>query len=185
MTLPIAALTLAVLSQAPAPRLLAVDPARSTITYGIVHKLHKADGVSHEVEGKAALLADGKVQVMVRAPIASFKSGESSRDEHMQEALETSRYSHVTLKGVAQVSPPASFPSTQEIGLQAILELHGRKRPESIPLKLEWASPTEVRVKTSFAVSLDAYQVERPSLFFMKIDDACAISVDLVLKQEP
>ena len=79
MTLPIAALTLAALSQAPAPRLLAVDPARSTITYGIVHKLHKADGVSHEVEGKAALLADGKVQVMVRAPIASFKSGESSR----------------------------------------------------------------------------------------------------------
>ncbi|MGC4119750.1 MAG: YceI family protein [Myxococcales bacterium] len=180
-------LALALLSQSPAPpspKMLALDPAKSTLTYGIVHKLHKVSAECKAVEGKAALLPDGKVQLMVRAPVSAFKSGDANRDEHMQEVLETGKYGFVTFKAVAQATPPSTFPATTTLTVSGQLDFHGRKRTESVPLQLEWSSPTEVRVKTTFTVSLDAYEVQRPSLLFMKIDDACTIGVDLSLKEE-
>ena len=36
-----------------------------------------------------------------------------------------------------------------------------------------------------FEVSLDKYAVERPSLLFVKIEDACDIEVDFWLQEEP
>lgn len=169
---------------APAQRLLAIDPAHSTLSYGVVHKLHKVRGESRSMEGKVALLPDGRVQLMVRAPVASFKSGDANRDEHMQEVLEVGKYAYVVFKAALKLTPPPSFPATQEVTVPGELEFHGRKKAESIPLRLDWASEREVRVKGSFDVSLDAYQVERPSLLFVKIEDACAIGVDLVLGEE-
>lgn len=177
-------LALAVLSQVPPPRVLAVDGAQSVVTYGIVHKLHKVGGECRSVEGKAAILPDGKVQIMVRAPIREFKSGDGNRDEHMQEVLETSKFSHVTFKAIGQVTPPTTFPSTIDLTVSGQLDFHGRKRSENAVLKLEWTSPTEVRVHSTLNVSLDGYEVERPSLLFMKVDDACVIGVDLVLREE-
>jgi polyisoprenoid-binding protein YceI len=184
MTSALATLAMAALAQAPAAARVFSVTSASTLSYGIVHKLHKVEAVSHAVEGKVALLADGKVQVMVRAPVASFKSGDANRDEHMAEVTQATSYTHVTFKGVATASPPASFPTTQELALQGVLEFHGRKHPETLPLRVEWLSATEVQVKGRFAVSLDAYEVERPSLLFMKIEDACIIAADLALKEE-
>ena len=65
-----------------------------------------------------------------------------------------------------------------------MLDFHGRKRPVKVPLKLELKSADEVHVTGEFAVSLDEYEVERPSLFFVKIEDACKIEVNLVLRPE-
>ncbi|MGC4121592.1 MAG: YceI family protein [Myxococcales bacterium] len=171
--------------QAPTATVFSVDTAASTLTYAIVHKLHKVAAESREVEGKAALTSDGKVQVQVRAPIRSFKSGDANRDSHMEEVLETSKHSHVTFKGVGQLTAPASFPAVTEVTLQGQLEFHGRKRAENVPVKVEWASATEARVKASFSVSLDAYEVERPSLLFIKIEDGCTVGVDVAVKAAP
>ncbi|HEY3448305.1 MAG TPA: YceI family protein [Myxococcales bacterium] len=183
-----AAVAALALAQAPAPAtaptVFSVDAAGSTLSYGVVHKFHKVGAESREVEGRAALLPDGKVQVQVRAPVRSFKSGDSNRDAHMEEVLETSKYSYVTFKGLGQLTPPASFPAVTELALQGQLELHGRKRAENVPIKVEWTSPTQLRVKAAFNVSLDAYEIERPSLLFIKIEDACAIGVDVALKGE-
>ena len=78
-------------AQAPAEE-LTVLPASSSITYHLVHKMHRVDGVSHKVEGKARLTPDGKAQVMVRAPSESFDSGNVNRDAHMKEAVEAAKY---------------------------------------------------------------------------------------------
>jgi len=179
-----AAILAAALTQAPSPavRILAVIPTETTLTYGIVHKLHKVDGASKEVEGKVALAPDGKVQVMLRAPIVSFKSGEASRDANMAEILEAAKYSYVTYKGVGQIDPPSSFPATSEVTLRGELDLHGRKLAQAVPVKVTWASPTEAQVKANFSFSLDAYGIERPSLLFIKIEDDCRIAADLKLK---
>src|SRR6185503_6407555 len=61
-------------AQAPATEFNVV-PAESSITYHLVHKMHRVDGTSHKVEGKARLMPDGKAQVMIRVPSQSFDSG--------------------------------------------------------------------------------------------------------------
>lgn len=192
-------LTMALLTQAPgavaapapsagtgavAGKMLAVDASRSTLTYDITHKLHKVHAESKAVEGKVMLLPDGKVQVMLRAPVASFNSGDANRDSHMQETVEAQKFPYVTFKGVTRLIMPAAFPATAQLDLEGVIDFHGRKQPITIPAKLDWAANGEAHVTASFPVSLDSFEVERPSLLLMKIDDACVIGANLTLKEE-
>ena len=165
-----------------APVLLEVDSAASTLHYKIVHKLKETGGTSKKAEGRVALLPDGRVQVLVRASVASFDSGNSSRDSHMLETMEAARFPLVQFKGEARVTPPAAYPAKVEVTVSGELEFHGRKRRESIPVSLSFSGPGEVRATGRFNVSLDAYEVERPSLLLMKIDDACEVTLDLVAR---
>jgi polyisoprenoid-binding protein YceI len=166
-------------AQAPATE-LSVVPAESSITYHLVHKMHKVDGVSHKVEGKARLLPDGKAQVMVRVPAESFDSGNVNRDAHMKEAVDAARYPYVELKALGEgVTAPATFPTTQHKTFKAQLTLHGVQQLLELPVELTWQSPTKVSAATSFAISLDAYKVERPSLMFVKVDDELKLDAKL------
>jgi hypothetical protein len=40
-------------------------------------------------------------------------------------------------------------------------------------------SPTKIRALCRFTISLDAFKVERPSLLFVKVDDALELEADL------
>ncbi len=163
-----------------------IDPAASSVTYHIVHKLHHVEGRTSALEGKAVLQSDGKLLAMVRAPVSSFDSGDRNRDTHMQEVMETSRFPFVVVKGLAQLDGAllavAQNPTMTEVKLQAEVELHGVKEPITIPLTVELRPDGTARVKGTFEVSLEKHRIERPSLLFVKIDDACEIDVDLVAR---
>jgi polyisoprenoid-binding protein YceI len=172
------------LAAVPAGRAFVVDAAASTLRYHVTHKLHEVDGTSHTLEGKAIVEPDGRVLAMVRAPIASFDSGDSNRDAHMQEALEVSSHPYVVLKGIGRDPKVAAGAASGEtLALEGELDLHGVKRPLSVPVQLEIRPDGAARAHATFDVSLDAYRIERPSLLFVKLDDACRIEVDLVLRE--
>jgi polyisoprenoid-binding protein YceI len=170
---------------APGPRTFAVDPAASTLSYHLVHKLHRVDGDSRTMEGKAILQPDGKVLAMVRAPVAGFRSGDANRDAHMEEVLETARHPFVVLKGVARLAPAQADaqPVAATLDLQGELELHGVRTPLVVPVRLELSPDGTARARGSFEVSLDAHRIERPALLFVKVDDTCRVDVDLVLRE--
>ena len=183
-----AALVALLLTAAPAARTFTLDAQASSIRYHVVHKLHRVDGASSKLEGKAVLQPDGRVLAMVRAPVGTFESGDGNRDAHMQEVMETSRFPFVVWKGMGQldtkVLPVAAGAATSSpVSMTGELELHGVRRPQSVPLQLELRADGTVHARGSFDVSLDAYGVERPSLLFVKVDDACKIDLDLVLHE--
>jgi polyisoprenoid-binding protein YceI len=178
------ALAAAALAAAPEGRAFSVDPAKSVLGFHIVHKFHKVHGESRSLQGKALLSPDGAVQVMVRAPVASFDSGDGNRDGNMRDTLEAAKYPYVTFKAVGKLTPPKEYPARAEVELDGELDFHGRKRPEKVPVTVEFAAPDALHVTGRFAVSLDKYEVERPSLLFVKIEDACAIDVDFALRGE-
>jgi polyisoprenoid-binding protein YceI len=159
----------------------AVDTAHSQAAYHLVHKMHEVTGVSKQCQGRARL-ADGKAQVMVRIPAQSFDSGNVNRDEHMKETVEAARFPNVELKALGEgITPPASFPSTTQAKLKGQLTFHGVPQLLELPVTLVWESPTRVRAQTKFNISLDAFKVERPSLMFIKVDDALELTADLLL----
>jgi polyisoprenoid-binding protein YceI len=175
---------LALPSLAAAQETLTIDPAESTLRYNLIHKMHKVEGISKKVEGKAQLLADGKAQVMVKAPVESFDSGNVNRDAHMKEAVEAARYPHVQVKALADgMKPPATFPTTEKKTFKLQLQFHGETKVFDVPVEVTWESPTRVRAKTTFNVSLDAYKVERPSLMFVKVEDALVMEAKLLFKK--
>lgn len=181
-----ALLALLMLAASAEDRTYAVEPAESTVRYHIVHKFHRVSGASSTIEGKAVLQANGRVLAMVRIPVASFDSGERNRDSDMREALEAQRFPFVVFKGIARLDPgvvAASRAPRVEARMEGEVELHGVKKPAVVPLTIELTPDGGARARGSFEVSLDAFGIERPSLLFVKIDDACRLEVDLTLRE--
>lgn len=171
-------------AQNAAPELLSVDGRNSSVTFHMVHKLHKFQGTSKSVEGKARLLPNGQAQVAIRVPVASFDTENVNRDEHMKETVEAAKYPTVELKAiVAEATFPSVFPSSVETKAKCQLLFHGVTQSLEIPLKLMFESASKVVVTASFSVSLDAFKVERPSLIFVKVDDNMKVDASLVLEK--
>jgi polyisoprenoid-binding protein YceI len=174
-------------AQPPAPAAstdLAVQPG-SRLAYRLVHKLHEVEGVTREVEGRVRIGAGGAVQLMVRARVASFDSGNGNRDAHMQEATEAARFPLVTLKAVGAVALPAGFPATVEVPLEGQLDFHGQVKPVSTRATVTFEAPGKAVARARLTISLDAFGVERPSLLFVKVEDALAIDAELSLATPP
>jgi len=170
--------------QAQVPVDLAVQPG-SRLTYRLVHKFHEVEGVSREVEGRVRVGAGGAVQLMVRARVASFDSGNGNRDAHMQEATEAARFPLVTLKAVGAVALPATYPATVEVPLEGQLDFHGQVKPVTTRATVTFEAPGKASARARLTISLDGFAVERPSLLFVKVDDALAIDAELALASPP
>lgn len=178
-----AALALSASQAGQAGRTWAVAPG-SVLAYELVHKFHVVEGVSRAVEGRARLLPDGGLQVMVRARVDSFDSGNGNRDADMRAAVEAASYPFVTLKAAGALPPVTAYPTTVEVTLRAELTFHGRTKPVDVPVKVRFESPGRVHVESVFAVSLEAFEVHRPSLLFVKVEDRLDVTASLTLEAE-
>ncbi len=185
MSLAWIALASAALAAAPEGRVFAVDAGKSVLGFQVVHKLHKVRGESRSLQGKAVVTPAGDIRVMVRAPVASFGTGDANRDSNLRDTLDASKYPQVTFKAVGKLAPPQELPARAELVLEGELDFHGRKHLEKVPVVVEWTAPGALHVTSRFAVSLSRYEVDRPSLLFIKIDDACDVEVDFALSEEP
>ncbi len=160
---------------------LTLDLREGSLTYTLVHKLHEVQGVTHALEGRAQVQPDGIGRVQVRAKVATFDSGNSNRDEHMREVTHEAAHPYATVKGtLSGLAFPLKSPA--EVTLHATVELNGVKQAAEIPIKL---TPEGARVRAKFAVSLslDAFQIDRPELLFVKVDDRVLLSGELLFEE--
>lgn len=171
-------------SALPAATGYSVATGESMLSYDIVHKLHKVRGISKKAEGKGRILPDGKVQVMIRVPVESFDSSNVNRDEHMKEVVDAARFPVVELKALGEgVSIPASFPATMDKTFKAQLSFHGQQKAFDLPVKLTFEGADRIRAQATLSVSFDEFKIERPSLLFVKVDDAIKIEANVVFNK--
>jgi polyisoprenoid-binding protein YceI len=164
---------------------LVVDPAASVVKFHLDHKLHKVDGRSSSIEGKAIVGEDGKVMTMIRIPVSSFDTGDANRDSHMRETLEAAKHPHVVLKGVTSVTVPVAHGKPVETRLQGELDFHGVKQAVTVPVEVSFQPDGGALVRAKFQVSLEAHKIERPSLLFVKVEDQLVMNVELKLRPAP
>jgi polyisoprenoid-binding protein YceI len=152
----------------------------STVTYHIVHKLHRVDGVSKKVEGRARIQAGGPTQVAIRIPVESFDSGNVNRDAHMKETVEAARFPYVELKAAAEgIAVPQTFPTQIDKTWHAQITFHGVTQTLEIPVKVRFEAADRAVATANLSLSLDAFKIERPSLMFVKVDDPMKLDVSL------
>jgi polyisoprenoid-binding protein YceI len=164
----------------PAPRLLAVT-APSSVSYRLDHTLHEVVGISKRVEGTVTLQPGGTVEAELRVRVDSFDSGNSSRDAKVLEVTDATRHPVVVVTVSGPFTPPTTFPSTVDVTLSGALSFHGRSRPLQVPTRVTFTAPDTATVAASFAISLEAFQVEPPSLLFLSIKDRAVIEASLTL----
>jgi polyisoprenoid-binding protein YceI len=163
---------------------LQIDQSASKLVYHLVHKFHEIEGTSKSLQGRATIGPDGRAQVVVRAPVESFDSGNVNRDAHMKETVEAARFPTVELKALGDgLQPPSSFPMTVQKTFKVQLTFHGVTKIFEIPVDLIWMAPDKVHAVSKFNLSLDAFRVQRPSLLFVKVDDALQLAADVLLKR--
>ena len=156
----------------------------SALTYTLIHKLHEVKGTAKRLEGKARLLPDGTLQVAVRARVEDFDSGNANRDAHMKEATDASRFPLIDFKGVASsVRVPAKLPATLPVTVKGRLTFHGVTRPVEVPLQVTFQSPAKADATGRFEISLEAFQIERPSLLMVKVQDALVLDLAVKLQE--
>jgi hypothetical protein len=154
----------------------------SVVRYKLVHKFHDEEGVTRAVKSRVRVLPDGVVQVMARAEVGTFDSGNGNRDVHMKEVVEAAKFPFVEVKAVGSgLRLPAQFPATVEVPLHGQLSFHGITRPIDTTAHVTFTDAQHVSGEATFPVSLDSYRVERPSLAFVKVDDNVQLVVHLVM----
>jgi len=155
---------------------------RGRVEYQVSHKLHEVQGVTEEATVRMTTSGD-TLEVVAKAPVASFQSGNGNRDRHAMQAIEGDKFPMVEIRGTAR---GATFPLAgveARVPLQARVDFHGVTVTQEIPVVFKVAGPNKIEATFEFLVSLEAHKVERPSLFTVKVADAMTVRGTMVLER--
>ncbi|MBO0937157.1 YceI family protein [Fibrella sp. HMF5335] len=161
-----------------APRKLVADKTKSTVTYSMVHPMHKWDGVSHDVN--AAMIYDEATKqiqnVAVAIRVATFDSQNQNRDSHMIEVLEGLKYPNVTFSSQdVKTNPDGSLTANGK------LTFHNVTKPVSVKVTRRDVNGQMV-MDGKFDLKLTDYGIERPSLLGLATEDQFSLAFSLAFK---
>ncbi len=153
------------------------DKSGTTITYHLVHPLHKIDAVSKDVNCSAEIDSSARSfsSVTVSVDVTTFDSDNSNRDSHAMEVIDALEY------------PESTFTSAQidqrgdSLFVTGKLTFHGISHDITIAAKPEW-SASQVVVKGAFDILLSDFKVERPSLLMIPVEDALRFTLTALFK---
>lgn len=168
-----------------------LDPNHiQTVTFRAHHLLHTATGSTHDIEGSGRLLPDGTLQVMLRARIDSFQTGNGSENEYLAEALQPERFPYVVVKGLVTPEVPLplgwvapgqdAFDVNLDVPATIQTTFHGQNQVTDVPVHMIYAPDRHIKVSGSFPLDLTNFQVPLPSFFFMPIKKVIDLQFDLV-----
>jgi hypothetical protein len=153
------------------------DITTSSITYTMKHKLHTWDGTSKQVNVASKWNGDKLEQISVLAKVSSFNSGLSSRDSHMIEVLDALSIPNITFSSSSIHYNGAS------ILVSGKLQFHGVTKDIQFNVR-EKKENNQLLYEGEFPVLLESFNVERPSLLFVKTDNSMNIKFSLVFKNK-
>ena len=156
-----------------------VDTTYSYIKYTGNHPLHSWTGISKDIDFKLDCNIDDCI-MSVSTPLDKFNSGNDSRDSNMLYYTESLSYPLVSFKS-------NSFKFNEEfdksISISGILNFHGINK--KIPLKIVLNNQNdEFWATCDFNFDLDSFNIERPSLLMLKIDNSIKIETKFKLIKE-
>lgn len=149
----------------------------SSIKYTMRHKLHEWEGVSKEVK-VATKWNEQKneiEQISIVVGVASFNSGLSSRDSHMLEVLDGLTYPRILFS-----STSVQY-TTDGILVKGKLQFHGIEKQVEAKVKMEKINNKMVFMGR-LPILLEDYKVERPSLFFVKVENLVQVDFQVGYK---
>jgi polyisoprenoid-binding protein YceI len=144
----------------------------SSISYYLTHPLHHIEATSKDpwfrIEVDPAKMEIKSV--LAQVDVMTFDSGNSNRDSHAMEVVESIRY------------PDVRFTSTNvtqngdSLRVAGKLTFHGITKDIVMDGVAKW-SPGRLDVHGSFDISLTEFKIERPSLLMIPVDDQLKFTV--------
>jgi polyisoprenoid-binding protein YceI len=138
----------------------------SYVTYKLTHPLHEIESTSKDVYCVINLDPVKKEikNVSVQIDVTTFDSGNSNRDSHAMETVDAITYPDVRF---------ISFSVYQEgdsLKIHGKLTFHGITKDIYIAAASKWTD-SKLIVNGNFDISLTAFNVSRPSLLLIPVED--------------
>ena len=143
----------------------------SSMTYRIVHPLHKVEATSKEVVYNVQIDTSKREvkSVTAQVDVTSFDSGNSSRDSHAMEVIDALTYPYASFAG-STISQQGD-----SLKIAGKITFHGVTKDIVIPALAKW-EPNKLDVTGDFDLSLEAFHIERPSLLLIPVEDKLSFS---------
>ena len=149
--------------------------SNSEIRYHGIHPLHKWTGISTSASGKVNYDQSTNLgSITVSVPLNSFDSRVYARDSNMLTYTEAIDFPLVTFK-----SDNASI-EQDSLYVNGRLTFHGITRDISVVASI--TRQNGFQVNGEFSINLSDYNVQRPTLLFIKIDDKIRIDYEFIIK---
>ena len=156
----------------------------SEIRYTGVHATHTWEGVSHALKGEIRLddASLSALPITLSVPVRSFDSGNRNRDSNALVTMEAGRFpqTSVRIDSIEVLKKDAGpNPAHGQARLKGVLTFHGVTRPLSFVLDGQ-VQGNRLIATGQFSFLLSEFQVKRPSLLFVAMDDKIDVAVHLV-----
>ena len=144
----------------------------SSITYQINHTLHHIEATSKDGWFRVELDPSKKEikSVTAQVDVMTFDSGNSNRDSHAMEVIESIKYPDVTFASTSVTQTGDS------ISVAGKLTFHGVTKDIVMTGGAKW-SQNMLEVQGRFELSITAFKIERPALLMIPVDDALKFSL--------
>ena len=139
----------------------------SSITYRMVHPLHEIEATSKDATYRLEIDPAKKEIKSVSADVdvMTFDSGNSNRDSHAMEVIDAISYPEVSFVSSSITQSGDSLKVTGKLTFHGVTQ-------DIVALAASKWSPDKIEVRGSFALSLTAFKIERPSLLMIPVEDA-------------
>lgn len=148
------------------------------------------EGATHLIDGYVFWRGDSLVagdgpegsEVYFEVPLAALRTGIDLRDRHMRENyLHTDRHPYVSFKGaIDRVERKTG--DTLHVVTSGKLDLHGHQKDYVIDCVVSGSGDT-FQVSTGFDIKLTDFEIEVPSLMFLKINEIIQVKVGFHVKR--
>ena len=148
-----------------------VDSNTSYISYKGKHILHDWVGINNNVKG-ILVIEDAKAsKIAISASVKDFDSGNSSRDSHGLELIESLIYPKITFFSDELIQ------LDENINMLGVINFHGIEKQIKVTGRINMKKPISLSGK--FVLSPSEFKVKLPSFMLSKMEDNIEIKFQL------
>jgi len=143
---------------------------KSQITYFGDHYLHKWKGTTRDVNGDV-FYDDKKKQYncSVSVPLSTFSSGNDSRDSNMLIYCKAFDFPNIIFESVSIKV------NENSLDIEGIIEFAGKQKKINTIAQLNDLQDNQFSIEGEFGIMLSEFDIKRPSLLFVEMEDLIVI----------
>lgn len=142
--------------------------------YEIKHLIKRVSGESNKLKGKIVCV-ETECEFLLAIPLNTFTSSDSNRDLNMLNIVEASKFPITTAKGKF----PSANMKQEKWELPVEIDFHGIKKTYHAQV----INKKNFNTAVNLIIKLEEHQIERPSLFGMKINNEVKMDFNLLWNQ--
>ena len=147
---------------------------KSLVTYFGNHVLHKWEGSTNDVQGVVSYDKDSdQYECSISVPLSTFSSGNDNRDSNMLVYCKAFDFPNIKFQSTSIVVKE----NTLEI--EGRIEFAGKEKKIKTDAKLNSLDNNLFAIEGELNILLSEFEVERPSLLFVEIEDLVKIKYSI------